>query len=136
MTHLDDIFIGESTHELAVVEIRQSEFDRRFYEAILERNPNNITVLRRLVETVARCGCYDRSLALGQRLVELQPLDFIAHYNLACSYSMLNQVKPGLKALECALRLGYSDLAHLEADSDLDALRSDPRFDRILAASA
>ena len=136
MTHLDDIFFGESASELAVVEIGQSEFDRRFYEAILERNPNNITVLRRLVEAVARCGCYDRSLALGQRLVELQPLDFIAHYNLACSHAMLNQVTAGLNALERALRLGYSDLAHLEADSDLDALRLDPRFDKILAAAA
>ena len=133
MTNLDDN-PGSEWSDFAAVELDQYDFDRDFYEAILVRNPSNVLVLRRLIEVVARCGRYGRALRLGLQLVELQPQDAIAYYNLACSYARLGQVTAGLDALEQALRLGYSDMAHLDADSDLDALRGDPRFEDVLAA--
>jgi tetratricopeptide (TPR) repeat protein len=110
----------------------QLDFDLGFYDAILRRNENNVDVLRRQVELLARRGDYDKAYALDRRLVGLLPRDSIAHYNLACSLSMLGRIGAALKALEQALQLGYQDVAHLEADSDLDLLRHHPAYPRLL----
>ncbi len=106
-----------------VVNEKQADFDVRFYDAILARNENNIDVLRQLVDLVAVQGDYQRVLELDQRLVQLRPTDCLAKYNLACSLSVLGQTAAALSALEEAISLGYNDFAHLEADSDLEAVR-------------
>jgi hypothetical protein len=53
-------------------------------------------------------------------------------YNLACSYALLGMTDKALAALERALQLGYSHLAHLHRDPDLLSIREDPRFARLL----
>ena len=110
----------------------QNDFDRRFYEAILFRNSDHVDVLRQLVELLAIDGDYQRALELDQRLVALRPNDRYARYNLACSFCMLGNLPAALKALDAALRLGYDDIAHLEADADLDDLRTHPEYFRML----
>ena len=72
----------------------------------------------------------------GQRILALDAADSVAHYNQACSFSMLGNVESGLRALKRAVRTGYSDLAHLEADADLELLRSDLRYFDVLALFA
>ncbi len=111
----------------------QDAFDEGFYEAILERNPSHLSVIRRLVEVVARQGGHERALELNRRILSMQPEDSIAHYNMACSYSMLGDAERGLHALRLAIIKGYCDLAHLEADSDLDHLRTDLRYFDLIA---
>jgi adenylate cyclase len=122
---------ADFTLDFRLVE-RQLDFDIRFYETILLRNPTNVDVLRQLVELLAQQGDYEQALQLDRRLVALRPLDRFAHYNLACTLSVLGQIMPALKALEDCFALGYDDVAHMEADSDLDALQQHPGYFKLL----
>ena len=56
-------------------------------------------------------------------------------YNLACAEARLGEIEPAFGHLEEALavRASLSDLAR--DDSDLDALRGDPRFDELVGAT-
>ena len=137
MSSLDDLFDGESFADLAVCEpLDQDSFDEQFYDAVLRHNPVNLTVLRRLVEAVARQANYERTLELNCRILALDTEDFIAHYNMACAYTMLGDTESGLRSLRRAVQMGYSDRAHLEADADLDLLRSDLRYYDVIALLA
>ena len=110
------------------IDEQQTDFDIRFYGAILDRNGRHVDALRQLVDLVADRGDYQRALELDQRLVELRPHDCLAKYTLACSLSVLGHVGAALKTLEEAIELGYDDIAHLEADGDLDAVRRHPGY--------
>ncbi len=136
MASIDDLFAADLFDELVCEDSLQDEFDEQFYDAVLRRNPDNLAVLRRLVEVVARRGAYEQALELNQRILALDAADSVAHYNQACSFSMLGNVESGLRALKRAVRTGYSDLAHLEADADLELLRSDLRYFDVLALFA
>lgn len=43
-----------------------------------------------------------------------------AYYNLACTYSLLGDVRKGVRNFEKAIAAGYMDYAHIQEDSDLD----------------
>lgn len=101
----------------------QLDFDIRFYDAILERSPNYLDVLRCQGGLLARKGLHERSLEVDRRLVRLAPDDEVAHYNLACNLALAGQTREGLQQLRRALELGYRDFRYLTMDGDLDALR-------------
>ena len=74
-----------------------------------------------------------RAVEEYQRLAALRKDDPIVQYNLACSYSLVGQPDKAISALENAIELGYLDVEHINEDSDLDNIRSDPRFLNVLA---
>lgn len=53
-------------------------------------------------------------------------------YNVACGYSLLNDKDNALFWLERSLAVGFDRADLLKNDSDLDPLRSDPRFQAIV----
>ena len=57
-------------------------------------------------------------------------------YNVACIYSLAGEKQRGLEALERSVRNGLSHRGWILHDSNLDALRDDPRFASILALLA
>jgi tetratricopeptide (TPR) repeat protein len=108
-----------------------------FYEDILKRSPDYVEVLMLLGNLYTGRKMYRQGLQVDQRLARLRQDDPIVHYNLACSYALLNQVNDAFAALTNAVNLGYHDLEHMEEDSDLERIRHDPRYaeaaDRIRA---
>lgn len=104
------------------------EFQIAFLEGFLEKDPDNIEILVQLGDLYARLGRIEKSLATDLKLVELCPQEKVFHYNLACSYSLLNDSDSALLALEKALLLGYDDVEQIEADADLAYVRRDRRF--------
>lgn len=54
-------------------------------------------------------------------------------YKVACAYSLAEDRDRAIAWLETALDTGYSNFAHLKRDSDLDGLRTDPRYRKLLA---
>ena len=107
---------------------RDLPFEVSLYEAVVASDPTNVEALMALGEAHTRTGDYARGLDVDQRLSRLRPEDPVVHYNLACSLSLLGRREAALSTLERAVALGYSDLAHLDKDPDLEALRQDPRF--------
>lgn len=112
----------------------QLEFDIEFYDRILERNPDQVEVLRVQGELLSRRGLHRRALKVDQRLVELRPSDGVAHYNLACSLALLGYGEEALAELWHAFDMGYDDIIHLESDPDLEALRDLPGYHELLHA--
>lgn len=51
-----------------------------------------------------------------------------AHYNLACTYSVMGDKAKALASLDKAIKMGYFDYANLSKDSDLDNLRNEENF--------
>ncbi len=104
------------------------DFEIGFYEAVLGLDPEHVDALETLGNAYTRKGRVEDGLRVDQKLVSLLPDSPVAHYNLACSYSLLDDADRALGSLERAIRLGYKDFKHLERDPDLEKLRKDRRF--------
>ena len=113
-------------------QLSQLDFELDFFEGLLQHNPDFLDALRAHGNNLTLKGRYADGLRIDRRIVELRPHDALAHYNLACSYSLLKKVDHSLRALRKAIELGYRDFRYLREDRDLDAIRKDPRFRQIL----
>lgn len=71
---------------------------------------------------------YDSSIIYLNKAIELDPTDFDAHYNLACTYSILNQINRAVSHLESALEYGFLDLNHIVRDNDLENIRNSTEY--------
>lgn len=60
------------------------------------------------------------------------PSLYNAYYNLACTYSLLNDKENGLKYFKKAVDAGYLKYQHIKQDTDLDILRNEPGFIEIM----
>lgn len=110
----------------------QLEFELTFFSGVLERAPDYVDVLRIFGNLLTLKGRYAEGLRIDQRLVRLRPDDALAHYNLACSYALLNRAEQSLRTLRRAVELGYRDFRFMREDHDLDSIRHDPRFRQLL----
>lgn len=130
MLQLPPVSLPECNFRLKAKEFNRSkeDFTIWFLEGILESNPNYVDCLMYLGNIYTATGNYEKGLKVDQKLVGLRPEDPLAHYNLACSYSLLGNLDAAFKALERAVDLGYKDLEHLQKDRDLDNLRGDARY--------
>ncbi len=101
------------------------DFEIAFYESILKDTPGFIEALSAIGDLYTRAGYWQKGLDVDLKLIQLRPDDPIVSYNLACSYSLLNQPRPALSALSKAIDLGYDDFAYLKTDPDLENLLKD-----------
>lgn len=102
------------------------------YESFLKSEPNNGRAwfnlgyaLHYSREHTKAIGAFEHALAIGFH----KP---ISSYNIACAYSMLNQRDLAFEWLDRAFKAGFDSKGNLSWDSDLDNLRSDPRFQRFI----
>jgi len=75
---------------------------------------------------------YEKGRALFQALLLLVPEDILGTYNLACAESLLGNREEAVKMLRRAVDLGYGNLPHLLADSDLENIRDMKEFVEIV----
>lgn len=54
------------------------------------------------------------------------------YYNQACSYSLNSMTSQALKALKLAFVNGYTDWSNLDVDKDLDAIRNEKKFKKLV----
>ncbi len=108
-------------------------FEIRFLEDVLARVGEDGGVLEQLGHLYTEAGRYRDGLAIDRRIVALKPRDPLAHYNLACSLSLLDERTRALSALRKAIDLGYRDLEYMQQDPDLENLRQDPRWEELLS---
>ena len=85
-----------------------------------------------LAELYTRQGLFEKGLRADEHLVRLRPEDPVIVYNLACSYSLLNDVPASRRAMVRAIELGYDEWEHLRKDTDLANLLSDSEFQAFL----
>ncbi len=56
-----------------------------------------------------------------------------AAYNIACAYALLGEKEAALKWLEKSFQIGYRGVENARRDADLESLRADERYRRIVA---
>jgi len=101
------------------------------YLALHPDNPRSATAAA--VGRVA-LGDKDRAREWLARALAIDPDDVWNQYNAACVYANLGDVEQALDVLERVLPHAGYELKHgwIQHDSDLDPLRSHPRFQKIL----
>ncbi|GHB91040.1 tetratricopeptide repeat protein [Cerasicoccus arenae] len=108
-------------------------FEIEFFEGVHRRDPNDPEVIEILGGLYSDLGQVDNSLRMDTCLVDLQPKNPTAHYNLACSLALKRRNEEALHSLRQAVELGYRDVSWLLDDPDLKELREHPSFRTIVA---
>lgn len=77
---------------------------------------------------------YDEALACHKKAAELGPGETTAvgSYNAACVYAIQGQADDAFAWLGKSLAAGFDDFGTIAADPDMDNLRKDPRFAKVL----
>ena len=110
-----------------------TDFEIQFYEGLIKKKPDFAQALVALGDLYTKKGFYEKGLTIDKKLSILRPEDPYVFYNLACSYSLVNNIDQALIAMQLAIACGYNDLDYLQQDRDLENLRRDIRFDHFLA---
>lgn len=108
-------------------------FDISFYERVHTRVPDYVDVIELLGGLYTKTGRIADGLRMDRKLVRLQPENATAHYNLACSLALSKRPTDSLRALRKAVALGYADVGWMLRDPDLESLKNEPAFKKILA---
>jgi len=77
-------------------------------------------------------GKYDEAAKHYRKALELEPDEFIALYNMACVRSLEMKIDEAIEWLEKSIEAGYDDFEWMEADTDLDNIREDERYQELL----
>ena len=104
------------------------EFEIRFFESVLGRDPGYTEVVEILGSLYTKHGRIADGLKMDRRLVKLQPANATAHYNLACSLALSRRKSDALRSLRNAIDLGYRDFDWMQQDPDLEGLKAHPAF--------
>ena len=59
-------------------------------------------------------------------------IGFISAYNVSCGYALDGKKQNSLDWLEISIGKGYDDFEHMRRDPDLDSIRKEKRYQRLL----
>ncbi len=102
-------------------------------ERRLRRDPDDSRALYMAASAYAHLGERERWPELLARALELYPDELATLYNAACLYARMGEKEQALDALDRAVATGRGSRKWLENDHDLDPIRGDPRFEKIMA---
>jgi adenylate cyclase len=102
-------------------------------EKHLEMHPDDARALYLGAGSLMTMGERDRAREWAERALDADRGEPAVLYNVACTYSLMGDKDRALELLDDAVRQGFGYRAWLEKDTDLDPVRDDPRFAKILA---
>ncbi len=117
-------------HEEAAESIRAASVA---FEHHLELNPDDARALCLGAAGLMSLGQQAKALEWAQRAYALDPEDSGVLYNVACVYALGDRLHDAMSCLEQAVKNGFGHREWLENDTDLDPLRSEPRFQALLS---
>jgi adenylate cyclase len=101
-------------------------------ERHLQSNPDDVRALYMAANGLAALGDRARSRQMAERALTLSPDDPMLFYNVGCIFCLLGWNEPALECLEKAARSGLTQKGWYEHDSNLNPLRAEPRFQKLL----
>ena len=75
---------------------------------------------------------YEEAEKLLKRIVRAVPNDNTALYNLACLYSLTSKKEKALEYLEKSIKAGFTNVGHIQQDSDLDNIRNEEKYKELI----
>lgn len=101
-------------------------------EKHIELHPDDARALYLGAGILARIGDRERSFDWARRALAIDPEETSILYNVACVYALLGLSEQSIAFLEKVMEHGTFYQNWAEKDSDLDSLRSNPRFQALL----
>ncbi|HNP37152.1 MAG TPA: tetratricopeptide repeat protein [Woeseiaceae bacterium] len=101
-------------------------------EKRLQTSPNDARALCFGSVNLLEAGDTEKGMEWLERARTSLGDDALNLYNVACVYSTIGKIEEALDCLEKSVRKGMAELDWMKNDSDLDNLRSHPRFKALL----
>jgi adenylate cyclase len=102
-------------------------------ERELARHPEDSRPAQLGAGALIEVGETERARDWISRAMTIDPDDPVAQYNAACSYALLGDIDASLDLLErCLPNLGHEKVNWSKYDSDLEAVRRNPRYQKIM----
>ncbi len=102
---------------LHLATIKDPKFEDAFY------NLGNAYLLKREITEAKE--------ALNKAL-DIDPTDCYTFYSLACTFSVENKISEALDYLEKSLLFGFTELEHIQQDTDLNNIRNESKFKALI----
>ncbi len=103
-------------------------------EKRLEMNPDDARALYLGANSLGQLGDRERSLEWAARALAIDPEDSGVLYNVACNYALQGEIEKAIDCLDSAIKNGFGHREWIRNDSDLNPLRSNPRFQALLTS--
>jgi hypothetical protein len=107
----------------------------KILEGVTAREPGNARAWRLLGVALHQSRQYDRAIEAYHKALALQA-DPIATYNIGTAYARKNDPDRAFEWLAKAKATKRVDMSVMQTDNDLDALRKDPRYAKLLPTKA
>jgi TolB-like protein/Flp pilus assembly protein TadD/predicted Ser/Thr protein kinase len=104
----------------------------RLVETHLEMHPDDGRALYFGAQALSQLGQPERAVDWARRALEMDPEDPAVLYNVGCVFSLMGKVEESVECLEKAVTFGMGQKEWFENDSDLNSVRSHPRFQALL----
>jgi adenylate cyclase len=101
-------------------------------EQRLAIDPDDSAALGHGIGVMALLGRHQEWRQYAERAIGLNPHDGSAYYTAACGAALAQEFDLALDWLEKAVDLGFRDANWIAHDPDMDPLREDPRYQRLL----
>jgi adenylate cyclase len=128
------VFLGQAYASLGrkheEMKARLSSLD--LIERHLKMNPHDTRALCIAANQLSNVGEMEKGMEMAEQALARGENEPLVLYNIACFFAMSGDSDRALDLLIRAVDSGWGDRAWLETDSDLDSLRSDPRFKALL----
>jgi serine/threonine protein kinase/tetratricopeptide (TPR) repeat protein len=121
--------LGKNEESLATRRLAMKIINER-----LELNPDDGRALTLGATNSSKLGDVERALEYAERTLAVDPDDPMLLYNVSCVYAVLGKTDLALDSIENAVDRGLGHKAWIDHDSDLDSIRSHPRFQKVVEA--
>jgi adenylate cyclase len=101
-------------------------------EERLKLNPDDVRAWYMGANALVALGQIEKGLVWANRALAVEPAESMTLYNLGCIKSLAGKVEEAIDHLEKAFEYGLHQKEWFEMDSNLDPLRSHPRFQALL----
>lgn len=118
---LDDERLAAQKKALVIIQIH------------LRRNPDDVRATVLGEGALVDLEKPEEALEWARRAEEMAPGEPAVLYNVACTYSALGKTELAIGYLEKAIERGFSHTNWIRHDADLDPLRDNPQFKRLLS---
>jgi TolB-like protein/Flp pilus assembly protein TadD len=104
----------------------------RIAEERLKLDPDDVRALYMGANGLISLGERERALEWATLALEMEPDEPMVLYNVACIFSLAGNLDEAIDYLERAVRLGLRQVGWFQNDSNLDPLRTLPRFGQLM----
>ena len=102
------------------------------YGDIVKAQPDNGLAWLRYAASLGQLSRYDEAFAAYEKAITFKAPQMSVDWNEGRTYARMGQKDKAFEYLQSALNAGFSQSNLLKSETDLDSLRGDPRFARLV----